>query len=64
MWSVLFKVRKENFTSPNLRTFWAFTENVTKNAIESDVIIGVIDSEIWPEFGNFDDKGFGPLHAK
>ncbi|KAE9606294.1 hypothetical protein Lal_00013557 [Lupinus albus] len=34
------------------------------SAIESDMIIGVFDSGVWPESDSFNDEGFGPSPKK
>ncbi|XP_059457644.1 cucumisin-like isoform X3 [Corylus avellana] len=44
--------------------FLGFPQQVPRRPIESDIIIGVLDSGIWPESDSFSDKGFGPPPPK
>ncbi|ONK62170.1 uncharacterized protein A4U43_C07F1110 [Asparagus officinalis] len=44
--------------------FVGFPVNARRASYESDVIIGMLDTGIWPESDSFSDEGFGPPPTK
>ena len=44
--------------------FMGFPQQVTRTSIESDIVIRMLDTGIWPESDSFSDEGFGPPPSK
>ncbi|KAK4835023.1 hypothetical protein QYF36_004103 [Acer negundo] len=60
----VFPNRKLKMHTTRSWDFMGFSQKVERATTESDVIIGVIDSGIWPESESFNDTGFGPPPTK
>ena len=44
--------------------FIGFPQQVKRTNVESDIVVGVIDSGIWPESDSFNDQGFSSPPTK
>ncbi|KAK8662516.1 hypothetical protein V6N13_092089 [Hibiscus sabdariffa] len=44
--------------------FMGFSKKVLRSFIESDIIVGMLDTGIWPESQSFNDTNFGPIPKK
>jgi len=60
----IFPDKKRQLLTTKSWDFIGFPQYVERKYFESNVIIGVIDSGIWPESDSFNDKGFSPPPSK
>ncbi|KAK8955124.1 hypothetical protein KSP40_PGU019293 [Platanthera guangdongensis] len=60
----VFPSKRKRLHTTRSWNFLGFPSSVPRAPFESDVIIGMIDSGIWPESKSFDDTGFGPPPSK
>ncbi|XP_021295443.1 cucumisin-like isoform X1 [Herrania umbratica] len=60
----VFPNEKKNLHTTRSWDFMGFSQQVERAALESDVIIGVLDTGIWPESESFNDQGLGPPPKK
>ncbi|XP_061353096.1 cucumisin-like [Gastrolobium bilobum] len=60
----VFPNKKNRLHTTRSWDFLGFPQQVKRTSIESNIIVGVLDSGIWPESESFSDKGFGPPPSK
>ncbi|KAK5795511.1 hypothetical protein PVK06_036779 [Gossypium arboreum] len=60
----VFQSQKEDLHTARSWDFVSFFEHSRRTVLESDIIVAVLDTGIWPESKSFDDKEFGPPPKK
>ncbi|KAJ9684408.1 hypothetical protein PVL29_016726 [Vitis rotundifolia] len=60
----VFPNEKKQLLTTRSWDFMGFPQKATRNTTESDIVVGMLDSGIWPESASFSDKGFGPPPSK
>ncbi|KAB2010907.1 hypothetical protein ERO13_D10G238008v2, partial [Gossypium hirsutum] len=60
----VFRSQKKQLHTTRSWDFMGFNKKVKRSIIESDIIVGMLDTGIWPESQSFNDTGLGPIPIK
>ncbi|KAK1286725.1 hypothetical protein QJS10_CPB20g00773 [Acorus calamus] len=60
----IFPSKKKVLHTTRSWDFMGFPQNVSRQTFESDVVVGLLDTGVWPESDSFNDEGMGPRPAK
>jgi hypothetical protein len=60
----VFPNRKKKLHTTRSWDFMGFSQEVQRTNVESNIIVGMLDTGIWPESESFNDAGFGPPPSK
>ncbi|WCJ19695.1 Subtilisin-like protease SBT4.3 [Euphorbia peplus] len=60
----VFLSQKKKLHTTRSWSFMNFPINATRSTNESNIIVGMLDTGVWPESESFKDEGFGPPPSK
>ncbi|XP_056168976.1 cucumisin-like isoform X2 [Syzygium oleosum] len=60
----VFPSQKQQLHTTKSWDFMGFSRQVNRSETEGDVIVGVLDTGVWPESESFSDEGLGPPPSK